>query len=237
MLSVIPAEDERDAVAIANDTIYGLNASVFTDDVDRAREVAGQLRVGHRRATTRSGPTSPSPSAGSSSRGSAARVGPRACSRSSRPRRSSWRSARPPVPRDDEQGPPEVEPGDGGAVSFNHIGLCVSDLARSRRFYEDVLGFRYWWELMVPDEAAGPLMQIPPPVGSSAVYLVNDRFVLELIHYADAGVHPAPRRVMNDLGFTHLSVAVADMAGGAGQGRGPPVATSWRTPTWGAGPS
>ena len=31
---------------IANDTIYGLNASVFTHDVDRAREVAGQLRSG-----------------------------------------------------------------------------------------------------------------------------------------------------------------------------------------------
>ncbi len=46
VLSVIPAEDERDAVAIANDTSYGLNASVFTGDVDRAREVAGQLRSG-----------------------------------------------------------------------------------------------------------------------------------------------------------------------------------------------
>jgi aldehyde dehydrogenase (NAD+) len=46
VLSVIPAEDESDAVRIANDTIYGLNASVFTDDVERAREVAGQLRSG-----------------------------------------------------------------------------------------------------------------------------------------------------------------------------------------------
>ncbi len=46
VLSVIPAKDEREAVAIANDTIYGLNASVFTTDVDRAREVAGQLRSG-----------------------------------------------------------------------------------------------------------------------------------------------------------------------------------------------
>ncbi|MEY2471290.1 MAG: aldehyde dehydrogenase [Actinomycetota bacterium] len=46
VLSVIPAADERDAVRLANDTIYGLNASVFTNDVDRAREVAGQLRSG-----------------------------------------------------------------------------------------------------------------------------------------------------------------------------------------------
>ncbi len=46
VISVIPAEDEQDAVTIANDTIYGLNASVFTGDTDRAREVAGQLRSG-----------------------------------------------------------------------------------------------------------------------------------------------------------------------------------------------
>ena len=33
-------------MATANDTIYGLNASVFTHDVDRARAVARQLRTG-----------------------------------------------------------------------------------------------------------------------------------------------------------------------------------------------
>jgi aldehyde dehydrogenase (NAD+) len=46
VLSVIPAADEADAVRIANDTIYGLNASVFTNDPDRARAVAGELRSG-----------------------------------------------------------------------------------------------------------------------------------------------------------------------------------------------
>jgi aldehyde dehydrogenase (NAD+) len=46
VLSVIPADDEDHAVAMANDTIYGLNASVFTHDVDRAREIARRLRSG-----------------------------------------------------------------------------------------------------------------------------------------------------------------------------------------------
>ena len=46
VLSVIPAADEADAIRIANDTIYGLNASVFTNDTDRARAVAAQLRSG-----------------------------------------------------------------------------------------------------------------------------------------------------------------------------------------------
>ena len=46
VLSVIPVEDEEQIVATANDTIYGLNASVFTHDVDRARDVARRLRSG-----------------------------------------------------------------------------------------------------------------------------------------------------------------------------------------------
>ena len=46
VLSVIPAESEAAAIEIANDTVYGLNASVFTNDVERAYAVARQLRSG-----------------------------------------------------------------------------------------------------------------------------------------------------------------------------------------------
>jgi acyl-CoA reductase-like NAD-dependent aldehyde dehydrogenase len=46
VLSVIPADNDQHAVEIANDTIYGLNAAVFTPDATRAREVAGRLRSG-----------------------------------------------------------------------------------------------------------------------------------------------------------------------------------------------
>jgi acyl-CoA reductase-like NAD-dependent aldehyde dehydrogenase len=46
VLSVIAADNEQHAVEIANDTIYGLNNSVFTNDVDRAYDVARQLRSG-----------------------------------------------------------------------------------------------------------------------------------------------------------------------------------------------
>jgi len=46
VLSVIPADNDEHAVDIANDTIYGLNAAVFTPDAGRARQVAGRLRSG-----------------------------------------------------------------------------------------------------------------------------------------------------------------------------------------------
>jgi acyl-CoA reductase-like NAD-dependent aldehyde dehydrogenase len=43
---VIPFEDERDAVALANDTIYGLSASVWTRDGARALRVSRALEAG-----------------------------------------------------------------------------------------------------------------------------------------------------------------------------------------------
>jgi aldehyde dehydrogenase (NAD+) len=46
VLSVIAADDEEHAITLANDTIYGLNASVFTNDVERAYHVARRLRTG-----------------------------------------------------------------------------------------------------------------------------------------------------------------------------------------------
>ncbi|WP_330996183.1 aldehyde dehydrogenase [Burkholderia multivorans] len=46
VLSVIPADDEASAIRIANDTPFGLNAAVFTNDSDRALHVARQIRSG-----------------------------------------------------------------------------------------------------------------------------------------------------------------------------------------------
>jgi hypothetical protein len=43
---VIPAKDEEDAIDTANDTVCGLNNSVFTNDPDRAYAVARRLRSG-----------------------------------------------------------------------------------------------------------------------------------------------------------------------------------------------
>ena len=81
VLSVIPADDEHDAVRIANDTIYGLNCvGVHHRRRPRPRGRRPAARPA-RSATTRSAPTSASRSAGSSSPASAARAASRGCCR------------------------------------------------------------------------------------------------------------------------------------------------------------
>ena len=46
VLSIIPYDDEDDAIRIANDTPYGLSGYVTSSDLDRARKVASRLRTG-----------------------------------------------------------------------------------------------------------------------------------------------------------------------------------------------
>ncbi|MFN3954028.1 MAG: aldehyde dehydrogenase [Pararhodobacter sp.] len=46
VLSVIAFDSEEEAVAMANDSVYGLAASVWTDNLSRACRVADQLQVG-----------------------------------------------------------------------------------------------------------------------------------------------------------------------------------------------
>ena len=46
VLSIIPYDDEDDAVRIANDTPYGLSGYVTSSDLERARRIAARLRTG-----------------------------------------------------------------------------------------------------------------------------------------------------------------------------------------------
>jgi aldehyde dehydrogenase (NAD+)/betaine-aldehyde dehydrogenase len=46
VLSIMPYDSEEEAIAIANDTIYGLAGGVWSADPERALQVARQLRTG-----------------------------------------------------------------------------------------------------------------------------------------------------------------------------------------------
>jgi lactoylglutathione lyase len=99
----------------------------------------------------------------------------------------------------------------GQRIVFNHVGLCVADTARSRRFYEGLLGFTFWWELSPPDEGTDVLLQLNKPVGLHATYLVRDGLVLELLAYSHRVLHAGSNRVMDQVGLTHLSLSVSDL--------------------------
>jgi lactoylglutathione lyase len=94
---------------------------------------------------------------------------------------------------------------------FNHVGLCVADRERSRRFYEGLLGFQFWWELDAPDDGTARLLSLEQPVGLHATYLVRDGLVLELLDYSGRLVQAGAERVMDQVGLTHISFSVSDL--------------------------
>ena len=47
VLHVAPFDDEEEAVALANDTKYGLATSIWTENLNRAHRIAPRIRVGH----------------------------------------------------------------------------------------------------------------------------------------------------------------------------------------------
>ena len=101
-----------------------------------------------------------------------------------------------------------------GRIVFNHLGQCVADLERSRRFYVELLGFEPWREITPPDGASAKLLGLAEPLGMTACYLRRDGLVLELLHFAAREPRrPATARTMDEIGLTHISVScdVADV--------------------------
>ena len=41
--------------------------------------------------------------------------------------------------------------------TYNHTGQVVTDLERSKRFYQEVFGFQFWYEISPPDEPTAKL--------------------------------------------------------------------------------
>ena len=95
---------------------------------------------------------------------------------------------------------------------YNHTGIVVTDLERSKRFYQDVLGFQFWYEITPEDEMTAKLSSLEPPLGMTASYYVLEGFVLEFLHYSEPGAtKPFRTRTMADPGLTHLSIGVDDI--------------------------
>ena len=95
------------------------------------------------------------------------------------------------------------------ANAYSHIGLCVTDLERSRRFYEEVFGFRSAFEFRTDGPETPKLLRLEAPLALEAVYLWLDGLLLELLAFDRTD--RTSQRVMNEPGLTHLSIFVDDL--------------------------
>jgi catechol 2,3-dioxygenase-like lactoylglutathione lyase family enzyme len=95
-------------------------------------------------------------------------------------------------------------------LRLTHVGICVSDLERSLRFYRDLLGFRFEHELAVEGEPTDTLLRLRG-VKLDAKYLQRDGVRIELLAFASPPAPDARTRAMHEHGLTHLSFRVADL--------------------------
>ncbi len=95
---------------------------------------------------------------------------------------------------------------------FSHIGLCVTDLKRSREFYEKYLGFKFKHEIrpgMSPTQDGFLALK---KVDLTAVFLQKNGLTLELLYYHSPGAAARAERPINQPGLTHISLRVRDLA-------------------------
>jgi len=97
-------------------------------------------------------------------------------------------------------------------VTVSHIGLCVSDYELSLRFYTEGLGFELAEGYDIGDFGA-PLAEVPPPMSCRSQMIVKDTLKLELLGWRTPAAEGQALTTRRQIGFTHLSLHVADLRG------------------------
>ena len=96
-------------------------------------------------------------------------------------------------------------------TTFSHLGICVSDLERSLRFYCDGLGFEKAESHPIGTEFAA-LMDLPD-VAVTSQFIRRGTTAVELLAFTvPEPVGTSERRPVHQLGLTHLSFRVRDVA-------------------------
>ena len=96
------------------------------------------------------------------------------------------------------------------ATGYAHIRLTVTDIAASRRFYEDVFGFPVAYE--VPDGADDATKDALGFLFGGVIYALPGGQLLSLRPVAPR----SDRFDENRIGLDHLSIAVEDLEGAVG---------------------
>jgi len=98
-----------------------------------------------------------------------------------------------------------------GVLGVTHIGICVSDLERARRFYQDALGFVPVSELAIDGGPTAQMMELDD-LELRCVFLERDGVRIELMHQQVPGtIGRGEATPMNRRGLTHLAFRVEDL--------------------------
>ena len=95
----------------------------------------------------------------------------------------------------------------------SHIGLCIRDLERSRRFYVEGLGFTEFARF----ELDRPIAEVDPPCSLTSFFVQKDGLRVELLEFRSPSVFGTPSTRRNQLGLTHLSFVVDDVDAAAAE--------------------
>ena len=89
----------------------------------------------------------------------------------------------------------------------SHVGLCVRDLERSRRFYVEGLGFTDFARF----ELDRPIAEVDPPCSLTSCFVEKDGLRVELLDFRSPPVFGTASTRRNQVGLTHLSFVVDDV--------------------------
>lgn len=98
-------------------------------------------------------------------------------------------------------------------TALTHIGICVSDLDRSRTFYRDGLGFKEVSKLVIEGAPTSAMFEVAPDdFELHSLFLERDGVRIELMHLPKPGVvGDGDGTPMNRRGLTHLATRVDDV--------------------------
>ena len=99
-------------------------------------------------------------------------------------------------------------------LAFSHIGLCVTDLERSMRFYCEGLGFEPAEGYDLDSRQAPGLdqaLEVASPAVLRSQMITKGSLKIELLHYESPATSGTPSASRGQLGFTHLSFNVDDV--------------------------
>jgi glyoxylase I family protein len=98
-------------------------------------------------------------------------------------------------------------------LRVGHIGVCVSDLERSLRFYCDLLGFRRLTKVTVDDPLSARLLRLPE-VDQDTAFVERDGVRLALFAFRKPKtLGDGEPREMNRTGMAALMLRVANLDG------------------------